>query len=120
MVDKPSQPPLKNTDEEIIALFEEWLTAFEQHLNHDSADIARVPSDQHAHHPLLLCRPRRVVPVADDCRVTERPQPTFMATVVKTAGTVSASRQGMRPCSTKSSSTSLSLNVSIGRQKPSC
>jgi len=30
VVDKPSQPPLKNTDEEIIALFEEWLTAFEK------------------------------------------------------------------------------------------
>jgi hypothetical protein len=30
VVDKPSQPPLKNTDEEIIALFEKWLTAFEK------------------------------------------------------------------------------------------
>ena len=30
MVAKPSQPPLKNTDEEIIALFETWLTAFEK------------------------------------------------------------------------------------------
>jgi len=30
VVDKPSQPALKNTDEEISALFEEWLTAFEK------------------------------------------------------------------------------------------
>ena len=30
MVAKPSQPPLKNTDEEIIALCETWLTAFEK------------------------------------------------------------------------------------------
>ena len=30
MVAKPSPPPLKNTDEEIIALFEKWLTAFEK------------------------------------------------------------------------------------------
>jgi hypothetical protein len=30
VVDKPSQPAPKNTDEEIIALFEEWLTAFEK------------------------------------------------------------------------------------------
>jgi hypothetical protein len=30
VVDKPSQPPLQNTDEEIIALFEVWLTTFEK------------------------------------------------------------------------------------------
>src|SRR5262245_9665676 len=97
-----------------------FMARLEQHRNHDGADIAQVPSDQHAHDYFSFAIPAVVVPDADDCSVSERPQLTFMATVAETAGTVSESRQGMRPCSTMSSSTSLSFNVSIGRQKPSC
>ena len=57
-----------------------FMARLKQHRNHDSADIAQVPSDQHAHDYFSFAIPAVLVPDSDDCRVSERPQPTFMAT----------------------------------------
>ena len=49
----------------------------------------------------------------------QKPHPALLLMLGK-GETAPPSRHGMMPCSTRSSSTSLSFSVSIGRQKPSC
>jgi hypothetical protein len=90
---------------EIAVKTDNLMARFDQHRHHDSSDVTQMPSDQHAHDfALQLDQPLG--------------HPTLRGTFG--AGVVLPSRQGILPCSTMSSSTSLSFKVSIGRQKPSC
>ncbi len=106
---------------EIAVEPDDLMARFEQHRHHDGADIAKVPSDQYAHGCYSFYGFSRLNCV--DVVIYKREpkaHPAFMLTLVGVSGSASLRRQGMRPCSTMSSSTSLSLKVSIGRQKPSC
>src|SRR3954451_5591258 len=120
---------------EVAVQADNLMTCLYKHRHHNGSDVTKMSGNQNAHrkyssplrlfprHRYWMARVDMVPPLhrlGPSPRCVDKRYPAFLSTAVLTAAAAPLIRQGIRPCSTRSSSTSLSFNVSIGRQKPSC